>query len=605
MIQRQLKVMIATFPYGGVGASSLETPDIRHWETRSVLWMSRDSRVQRFDDWLPDRDYIKLADTPISMCRNQAIKRAMKAGADVLVWIDSDMRADCELGLDPEAVPFLPTAFDFLYNHWERGPVVLAAPYCGSSPVNNVFAFHWDNERNPREDLLNLKLAQYSRHEAYRMAGIQPVAAIGTGLMMMDMRIFKLLKQPYCYYTFDEAHTEKQATEDCTFTRDVSMLGHLELGYEALLCTWSSWAGHWKPELVRKPSPMTTEMVNDTFKTGVLRGLRADERVRDDRSYFAIEHRVRVPGELGEGGKEGEASWRFLGMADGALQFEGDFIAPEAKQRFLDEHGVEFAMSRAGYALVPSDKPLSPGEKWNVLLMDPKQIPELIKLVKTARVKGKKRTRVLEIGSWVGLSAQLMADRAGADVTCIDRFEGAGDIITDIAGEAGGPAKIKATFLENTKDRPIKHIEKTSHEAVNDVPDGSFDFVWVDGDHSMQGCLADIVNYTRKVRVGGIIAGHDHNHITVAQAVQAAFGNKAKVQHDIWSIRVTKALVDGLAKAKPKLVAKNRRRTALPQVSKVAAVHKKVVRNRHHTVSRMPTGRSRVSKTRSRRKAKN
>lgn len=351
MRQRQLKVMFASFPYGGVGASSLETPDCRHWETRNVLWMSKDKRVEPFDDWLPGRDYIKINDTPISMCRNQAVIQAQNAKADVLVMIDSDMRADCEFGLDPAATPFVPTAFNFLYNHWEKGPTVLAAPYCGASPVNNVFAFHWDSDRNPREDLLNLKLAQYSRHEAYQMAGIHPCAAIGTGLMMFDMRIFDLLPQPWFYYTFDDTHTKKLATEDCTFTRDVAMLGYLTLGYEPLLCCWNSWAGHWKPELVRKPQPMTTEMINDKFKAGVLSRLKADEKLLDERASYVIERNVRIPSDLAEG-QPGTAEWKILGYADGAIQIAGDFIDPAAKQRLTEEMGTDYVMRRAGYESV-------------------------------------------------------------------------------------------------------------------------------------------------------------------------------------------------------------------------------------------------------------
>lgn len=593
MRQRQLKVMIATFPYGGVGASSLETPDIRHWETRNVLWMSKDKRVQPFDDWLPGRDYIKIADTPISMTRNQSVVQARAAGADVLVMIDSDMRADCEFGIDPAATPFLPTAFNFLYNHWEKGPVVLAAPYCGASPTNNVFAFHWDSDRNPREDILNLKLQQYSRHEAYQLAGIQPIAAVGTGLMMFDMRIFDLLPPPWFYYTFDAEHTRKLATEDCTFTRDIAMLGYLQLGYEPLLCCWSSWAGHWKPELIRKPQPMTSEMINDKFKQGVISRLKADERIQDERATFVIERNIKLPTEAAEG-QLGTAEWKFLGYSDGAMQIAGDFIDPKAKERLVEEHGVDYAMRRAGYEPVTPEPPDSAKpDNWNALLMEAPQIPVLLKLIKASKPRGRKRPRVLELGSWVGRSAVLMSDQADADVTCVDHFQGVDEreAMAQIAKSVGGSDVVKREFLKNVGKRlgkSIKLIEKKSGDAVGDVADKAFDLVWVDADHSFDGCTADIENYTPKVRQGGILAGHDFEHATVGQAVRTIFGNKAKVEHGIWSVRVTKQLAARVA------AAANRRRKALPAVPKVAPVHKKVVRKRHNTLSRMPTGRSRV-----------
>lgn len=357
MIQRQLKVMIATFPYGGVGASSLEVPDIRHWQTRTVLWMSKDKRIQPFDDWLPGRDSITISDTPISMCRNEAVRRAREQKADVLIWVDSDMRPDCELGVDPLARAFVPEAFDFLYKHWERGPTVLAAPYCGASPVNNVFVFEWDSDQNDREDrMVNLKLSQYSRTHAYKMAGIQPCAAIGTGLMMMDMRIFDLLPPPWFYYTYNPEQTKKLATEDCTFTRDVAMLGHLTLGYEPLLCTWNSWAGHWKPELVRKPQPMTLEMANEKYKRCIRDAVTIDERIVDKRDSYVIETEARLPDRDG-GRVTGKAQWRMAGRRDGAVQIEGDFIDEEAKRRYIEEHGLAHMEARVAEVPVAKSRP--------------------------------------------------------------------------------------------------------------------------------------------------------------------------------------------------------------------------------------------------------
>ena len=70
-------------------------------------------------------------------------------------------------------------------------------------------------------------------------------------------------------------------------------------------------------------------------------------------------------------------------------------------------------------------------------------------------------------------------------------------------------------------------IRKTSMEAVVDVPDRSLDFVYIDGDHHYSYALDDIRAWSAKVRVGGIVAGHDFNryagetgrHWNVKQAV--------------------------------------------------------------------------------------
>ena len=53
-------------------------------------------------------------------------------------------------------------------------------------------------------------------------------------------------------------------------------------------------------------------------------------------------------------------------------------------------------------------------------------------------------------------------------------------------------------------------VKKTSAEALTDFEDGSLDFVYVDANHDMYHLVFDIYNWTKKIRSGGIIAGHDY-----------------------------------------------------------------------------------------------
>ena len=48
---------------------------------------------------------------------------------------------------------------------------------------------------------------------------------------------------------------------------------------------------------------------------------------------------------------------------------------------------------------------------------------------------------------------------------------------------------------------------------VHHIPDDSCDFIYLDGDHSYAGCLADIKAYWPKLKDGGIMAGHDYDDI--------------------------------------------------------------------------------------------
>ena len=54
-------------------------------------------------------------------------------------------------------------------------------------------------------------------------------------------------------------------------------------------------------------------------------------------------------------------------------------------------------------------------------------------------------------------------------------------------------------------------VRKTSVEASSDVPD-NLDFVYIDGEHSYEGVFNDLCTWFKKVRMGGIISGHDYNH---------------------------------------------------------------------------------------------
>lgn len=53
-------------------------------------------------------------------------------------------------------------------------------------------------------------------------------------------------------------------------------------------------------------------------------------------------------------------------------------------------------------------------------------------------------------------------------------------------------------------------LRKTSMEALAYIKDSELDFVYIDGDHSFRHIAADLVEWSQKVRKGGIIAGHDY-----------------------------------------------------------------------------------------------
>lgn len=55
----------------------------------------------------------------------------------------------------------------------------------------------------------------------------------------------------------------------------------------------------------------------------------------------------------------------------------------------------------------------------------------------------------------------------------------------------------------------VEFIRKFSMDVVKDFKDNSLDFVFIDGNHTFEYVINDIAEWSKKVRPGGIIAGHD------------------------------------------------------------------------------------------------
>lgn len=64
-------------------------------------------------------------------------------------------------------------------------------------------------------------------------------------------------------------------------------------------------------------------------------------------------------------------------------------------------------------------------------------------------------------------------------------------------------------------------IRKMSMDAVKNFQDNSLDFVYIDGNHSFDYVMEDLIEWTKKVKVGGIVSGDDYYHFRKAGVIEA------------------------------------------------------------------------------------
>lgn len=256
------KKKLAIFRFPGKGSERFECVD---WLMNTVAVFANHPKYHLYRP-------TPIQDTPITMVRNQAVRAAQAAGVDYMVMVDDDVCPDYLVGKDPTAKPFLSTALEFL-GQTDR-PSVIAAPYCGPPPDAPVYVFdwNWDGIENGADFRATLQMVP--RLSAAYRTGVHPAAALPTGLMLIDMRVFDLLPPPYFYYeATDATWTEKASTEDVAFSRDLSM------SRVPLYCQWDSWCQHVKTVRVGKPLKADVKIANDRIREIVRSGHKFDDAI--------------------------------------------------------------------------------------------------------------------------------------------------------------------------------------------------------------------------------------------------------------------------------------------------------------------------------------
>lgn len=114
-----------------------------------------------------------------------------------------------------------------------------------------------------------------------------------------------------------------------------------------------------------------------------------------------------------------------------------------------------------------------------------------------------------EIGVLNGeYSAQICTDNPQAKLYAIDPWITYSDYV-DFKEELKIIGAYQKAINNLSKHKNCKIIRKTSMDAVKKFDDESLDFVYIDANHLLKYVVEDVVEWSKKVRKGGIVSGHD------------------------------------------------------------------------------------------------
>ena len=147
---------------------------------------------------------------------------------------------------------------------------------------------------------------------------------------------------------------------------------------------------------------------------------------------------------------------------------------------------------------------------------------------------------VIEIGSYLGKSAFFLGNAVklsgNGKLFAIDHFKGNKnkEHIYKINNE--DLSDLKGIFLEHINkfelEGYVNLIDKPSHEASKEIKDNSVRLIFIDGDHSGEGVLNDIVSYKKKLKKNSIIIFDDYNQEKFPELVDVVneFVSKEKIR---------------------------------------------------------------------------
>ena len=224
------KYRLLVFRPSGVSIMRPETTD---WLCRLQLELCRIGKFETSTMMGFDQPRIALG-------RNVAVRNAMDMECDYLLMVDPDMQPDMYVGQHPQAELFFSSSLEWLECN---GPGIVAAPAVSGRPLCRPNMYRMEDGDG---------IAHRYTHQQCRQAIEEPqfeqVAAIGTGLMLINMQVFDAIEKPWFHDLFvDDREDALQLSQDLYFTAGATQSG------VPVWCNWFSWAGHAQYEVLGCP----------------------------------------------------------------------------------------------------------------------------------------------------------------------------------------------------------------------------------------------------------------------------------------------------------------------------------------------------------------
>ena len=147
--------------------------------------------------------------------------------------------------------------------------------------------------------------------------------------------------------------------------------------------------------------------------------------------------------------------------------------------------------------------------------------------------------KVLEIGCDIGDTTQFLLDsNPKLNLIGVDPYENYTDWNGNLLHDRN---ECYNRFMNRTnpyKDRFVL-IRDYSDNAASMLLDNHFDLIFIDGLHTYEQLTKDCANYYRKLKTGGVFAGHDYNAIEGVRRAADQFADSVGKQIlltecDVW-----------------------------------------------------------------------